>query len=129
MEFRVYYADTDAGGVVYHATYLNFFERGRTEFLRSRGLAVGELQEQGLIFPVVRLEIDYRFPARLDDLVRVETEVLAVGRTSFTLAQQVVRAVDGLPLAVGKVTLVCVGDEMKPKRLPAELLDVLNEPA
>ncbi len=58
MEFRIYYADTDAGGVVYHATYLSFLERGRTEFLRDRGLSVGELQDRGFIFPVVRLEID-----------------------------------------------------------------------
>ncbi len=128
MEFRIYYADTDAGGVVYHATYLSFFERGRTEFLRDRGLSVGELQDQGLIFPVVRLEIDYRAPARLDDLVRVETEVITVGKTSFTLGQQVVRTTDGQPLAVGKVSLVCVGEGMKPKRLPAEILHALAQP-
>jgi acyl-CoA thioester hydrolase len=126
MELRVYYADTDAGGVVYHARYLDFFERGRTEFLRERGLSVGELHERGYIFPVVRLEMDYRAPAQLDDLVRVETEILAIGRTSFTLGQQAVRAMDGRLLAEGRVTLVCTGPELKARRLPKELLDVLG---
>lgn len=127
MEFRVYYEDTDAGGVVYHARYLGYFERGRVEYLRERGLSVGELAERGFIFPVVRLEIDYRAPALLDDLVRVETEVLEVGKTSFTLGQQVVRAVDRKLLAGGRVTLVCVSPEMKARRLPNELIRALAE--
>jgi acyl-CoA thioester hydrolase len=122
MEFRIYYEDTDAGGVVYHANYLGFFERGRTEYLRERGLSVGELVAKGFIFPVVRLEIEYRSPAVLDDLVRVETVVLSVGKTSFTLGQRVERVADGRLLAEGKVVLVCVSPAMKPKRLPKELL-------
>jgi acyl-CoA thioester hydrolase len=127
MEFRIYYEDTDAGGVVYHARYLAFFERGRTEYFRERGLSVGELASAGNIFPVVHLEIDYRAPAVLDDMLRVETEVLEVGRTSFTLGQQVVRAGDGKLLAAGKVTLVCVSPGLKAKRLPRELLSALRD--
>ncbi len=127
MEFRIYYEDTDAGGVVYHANYLHYFERGRTEYLRERGLAVAALAERGYIFPVVRLEIEYRSPAFLDDLVRVETEVLEVGKTSFTLGQQVVRAVDGKLLADGKVTLVCASSAMKARRLPEELFQALAD--
>lgn len=127
MEFRIYYEDTDAGGVVYHANYLHYFERGRTEYLRERGLSVAVLAERGFIFPVVRLELEYRAPAVLDDLVRVETEVLDVGKSSFTLGQQVVRAVDGKLLAAGKVTLVCTSPAMKARRLPEELLQVLAE--
>lgn len=127
MEFRIYYEDTDAGGVVYHANYLHYFERGRTEYLRERGLAVAALAEQGYIFPVVRLEIEYRSPAFLDDLVRVETEVLKIGKTSFTLGQQVVRAVDGKLLADGKVTLVCASSAMKARRLPEELFQALAD--
>lgn len=127
MEFRIYYEDTDAGGIVYHANYLGYFERARTEYLRDRGLSVRELHEKGSIFPVVRVEIDFRAPALLDDLVRAETQVLRVGKTSFTLAQQVVRVDDGKVLVEGKVTLVCVGPGMKPKRLPSELVAVLIE--
>lgn len=126
MEFRIYYEDTDAGGVVYNANYLAYFERGRTEFFRERGVSVKELADRGCVFPVIRLEIDYRAPAVLDDLVRVDTEVLAVGKTSFTLGQQVVRAPDGKLLADGKVTLVCVGPGMKAKRLPEEIIQVLR---
>jgi acyl-CoA thioester hydrolase len=127
MEVRIYYEDTDAGGVVYHANYLRYFERARTEFFRERGLSVHELHEQGSIFPVVRLEVDFRAPARLDDLLRVETRVLEVGKTSFILGQQVLRASDGRLLVDAKVTLVCVGPGMKAKRLPAELLHVMAE--
>lgn len=126
MEFRIYYEDTDAGGVVYHANYLGFFERGRTEFFRERGLNVADLAGNGQLFPVVRLEVDYRFPAVLDDLIRVETEVLEIGKTSFTLGQQALRVFDGKLLACGKVTLVCVSPAMKAKRLPQELLHILE---
>lgn len=126
MEFRIYYEDTDAGGVVYHARYLAFFERGRTEYFRERGVSVSAQADHGNVFPVVRLEIDYRAPAVLDDLVRVETELLEAGRTSFTMVQRVVRASDGRLLAGGKVTLVCVGPGMKAKRLPQEVLTSLR---
>lgn len=124
MEFRVYYEDTDAGGVVYHARYLGFFERGRTEFFRDRGLSVHQLHEEGRLFPVVRMEIDFRYPARLDDLVRVETEIAELGKTSFTLQQRLLRAQDAKLLAEGLVTLVCVDTEMKPKRLPLALKEI-----
>jgi acyl-CoA thioester hydrolase len=127
MEIRVYYEDTDAAGVVYHANYLRYFERARTEYLRDRGLAVGELAARGYIFPVFRLEIDYRAPALHDDLLRIETSVLEVGKTSFTVGQQAIRALDGKLLVDGKITLVCVGPQMKAKRLPEELLQALAE--
>lgn len=124
MEFRVYYEDTDAGGVVYHARYLGFFERGRTEFFRDRGLSVQQLHEEGRVFPVVRMEIDFRYPARLDDLVRIETELVAVGNTSFTMLQRLLRVHDEKLLVEGKVTLVCVDTAMKPRRLPEQLKEI-----
>lgn len=127
MEFRVYYEDTDAGGVVYHARYLGFLERGRCEFLRQRGLSVRELAERDSIFPVIRLEVDFRSPARLDDLLRIDCEVLEVGKTSFTLGQQVIRVLDDKLLVSAVVTLVCVGPGMKPKRLPTELIQALRQ--
>jgi acyl-CoA thioester hydrolase len=127
MEVRVYYEDTDAGGVVYHANYLNYMARGRIEYLRDRGLSVSDLHEQGYVFPVVRLEIDYLSPAVHDDLLRVETRVLEVGKASFTLGQQVVRASDGTLLTDGKATLVCVGPGKKPRRLPAAMVRALGE--
>lgn len=127
MEIRVYYEDTDAGGVVYYANYLRYFERGRTEYLRDRGVSVGEMARKGFVFPVVHLEINYRAPARHDDLLRVETEVLVVRKSSFTLAQRVLRVNDEKLLAEGKVKLACVGPEMKPRRLPGEITQAIQE--
>ena len=128
MQLRIYYEDTDAGGVVYHANYLGFFERARTEYLRSRGLSVRQLHEEGYIFPVVRVEIDFKTPAVLDDLLQIDTEVLEVGKTSFTLQQRAIRCADDKLLVAAKVTLVCVAPGMKAKRLPGPLLAVLNHP-
>ncbi|KJS16513.1 MAG: acyl-CoA thioesterase [Peptococcaceae bacterium BRH_c4b] len=127
MEIRVYYEDTDAGGMVYHSNYLKFFERGRTEYFRDRGVSVGEMAQRGFVFPVVHLEIDYRAPALHDDLLRVETVVLEIRKSSFTLAQQVLRAIDGKLLADGKVKFACVGPGMKPKRLPEEIIQAMKE--
>jgi len=126
-EIRIYYEDTDAGGVVYHANYLGYLERGRTEFLRERGLSVRELADNGCIFPVVRIEIDYRAPAVLDDLLRVETFVVKAGKTSFTLNQKIVNVVDGRMLVEALVTLVCVRPGMKARRLPEPLLQALEK--
>jgi len=128
MEFRVYYEDTDAGGVVYHGRYPGFFERGRTEYFRERGLSVQQLHEEGVIFPVVRMELDFRYPARLDDLVRVESKITASGNTSFTMEQRLLRVRDDKLLVEATVILVCVNTEMKPKRLPPAVKNmVLND--
>ena len=127
MEIRVYYEDTDAGGVVYYSNYLKYFERGRTEYLRDRGFSVREMASRGFLFPVVHLEIDYRAPALHDDLLRVETVVLEIRKSSLTFAHQVLRVIDGKLLAAGKVNLVCVGPEMKPKRLPEEIIQAIKE--
>ena len=82
MDIRTYYEDTDAAGVVYHANYLKFFERARTEYFRERGLSVSELAAAGFVFPVVRMELDFRAPARHDDLLSVET-ALTQARVSY----------------------------------------------
>jgi acyl-CoA thioester hydrolase len=126
MEIRVYYEDTDAGGVVYHAHYLNYFERGRTEYLRENGVSVGELHRAGFIFPVIRVEVEFRSPAVHDDLLLVTTAIGEVGKTTFTLLQTVARKCDGRILVEGRVTLACIGPNLRPKRLPEQLLAVLH---
>jgi acyl-CoA thioester hydrolase len=125
MEVRIYYDDTDAGGVVYHANYLRYLERGRTEFLRDRGLSVQAMHEQGIIFPVVAIEINYRSPARLDDLLVVETKIVAVKNSSFVAGQKVFRKDDGRLLVEARVTLACVGETMRAQRLPQDLRELL----
>jgi acyl-CoA thioester hydrolase len=125
-EIRIYYEDTDAGGVVYYAKYLRYLEQGRTEFLRERGLSVRELQDRGYLLPVMRLEIDYRSPAVLDDLLRVETVLLEMTGATFTLGQKVARVSDGGLLVDGKVTLACLGPDRRARRLPDELVRALS---
>lgn len=127
MDIRIYYEDTDAGGVVYHANYLRYFERARTEYLRDRGVSVCELAANGHILPVIRLEIDYRAPAVYDDLLRIETEILEVGKSTFTVGQQAFRAIDGKLLVDCRVTLASVSPRMKAHRLPEELLQAFEE--
>jgi acyl-CoA thioester hydrolase len=103
---RVYYQDTDAGGIVYHANYLNFAERARAEALRAMGVPHVEMVRQfGVMFVVRHIKIDYQRPARLDDEIRVETRVIEVGGASATLRQDFWRDSDSL--AVLKIGLGC----------------------
>lgn len=125
MKIRVYYEDTDAAGVVYHSNYLNYMERARTEHLRQQGISVAEMAANGAVFPVVRMEIDFKAPARHDDLLEVTTEPIKVGGSSFTLRQQVRRCSDNHLLVQAEVTLACVSPALKARRIPAELRDLL----
>lgn len=119
---RVYYEDTDAGGVVYHTGYIRYFERARTEWLRALGFSQAQLaQEAGVLFSVVELAIRYRRPARLDDLLQVVTTATADGGATVRFAQSVVSA-DGEELATGEVRVACVdASNFRPRRLPAAL--------
>ncbi|MGI6120032.1 MAG: acyl-CoA thioesterase, partial [Desulfosporosinus sp.] len=99
-------------------------------FFRDRGLSIAELARSGLVFPVVHLEINYRSSALHDDLVRVETAVQEIRKSSFTLAHQVLRVNDGKLLADGKVILACVvksGMKPQPQRLPEEIIEALKK--
>jgi acyl-CoA thioester hydrolase len=125
-ERRIYYEDTDAGGVVYYANYLRYLEQGRTEFLRERGVSVKALHEQGYLIAVIRLEIDYLVAAVLDDLIRTTTSVKEVTGGTLTLVQRVLRVSDGEMLVDAVVTLACIGPGKKPRRLPKELADALS---
>ena len=117
---RIYYEDTDAGGIVYHANYLRYAERARTEALRAMGIPHAEMVERfGLMFVVRRIEVDYQRAARLDDSLTVVTESTEVGGASLTLRQDV-RGASG-SCAVLTVRLACVrpGDN-KPGRIPPQ---------
>lgn len=115
---RVYYEDTDAGGVVYHSRYLNFFERARTEWLRQLGINQEVFfQESGLRFAVAALEIRFLAPAVLDDLLVATTDVQRLGHASLHLAQQLLR--QHTLLVTARVRIACVDGRFKPARLPA----------
>jgi len=118
---RVYFQDTDAGEVVYHGAYLNFFERARTEWLRHLGFEQPQLMRRfGVMFIVRSLEVKYMRPARLDDLVDVSVEVSRMGRAQVTLAQEVRNKNESLVRA--NVNLACVSTgEFRPQPLPEEI--------
>ena len=126
MDVRIYYEDTDAGGVVYHANYIKYLERARTEYFRSRGFLVAELARNGYVFPVVRLEIDFKAPALHDDLLAVSTCPIRVGGSSISLCQKIVRQSDGKLLVDGVVTLACVSPALKARRIPQEIRTMLE---
>ncbi len=117
---RVYYEDTDAGGIVYHSAYLRFAERSRTEWMRDMGFDHTQLRvETGAGFAVARVEIDYLKPAVLDDLLEVETRILKAGGVSSRIEQDVLR--DDEPIVRMALRLAFVGADGKPHRMPDEL--------
>ena len=120
IEVRVYYQDTDAGGVVYHANYLNFLERARTEWLRQLGHGIGDMARAGHLFIVRRMQLRFLRPARLDERLRVSVAVERVGRAQITLLQQVCR--DAEELVEASVNLACVDPvALRPVALPETL--------
>lgn len=119
LTLRVYYEDTDLGGVVYYANYLKFIERGRSEALRALGIDQLALKEAGLVFVVRRLTAEYLSPARFDDLVEVVTDIDTVGGASVGMAQEVRR--DGAVLFRATVQVACMDLAGRPRRLPPEV--------
>ncbi|MCR6658377.1 MAG: tol-pal system-associated acyl-CoA thioesterase [Asticcacaulis sp.] len=121
MPVRIYYEDTDFSGVVYHANYLKYFERGRSEYMRLIGVHHHQLAalDEPLAFAVSAINIRYLTPARIDDLVLVKSRLSAARGASFTLDQWVER--DGQRLAEAQVQVVCIDLKGRPKRLPKDL--------
>ena len=119
---RVYFEDTDAGGIVYYVNYLKFMERARTECLRDLGFLQSTLAEEGLLFVVHSAEARYHAPARLDDELLVSAEVIELNRASLRFRQQVRRAADDALLCEGQFLVACVrADSLKPRAIPEAL--------
>lgn len=131
LTLRIYYEDTDFSGFVYHARYLHFFERGRTEALRDLGVdhrALFEAEGGPFFFVVRHMTIDFKSPARMDDIVTVETRVAEVGAASLVMAQKLLRGETLLCTARVEIAHLANG---KPRRFPANLrsaLDLLANP-
>jgi acyl-CoA thioester hydrolase len=126
LTLRVYWEDTDAGGVVYYANYLKFFERARTEWLRALGIEKQALREQiGAMFVVADVQVRYLAPARLDDLLRVTVKLLVNRQASLQIEQQAWRG--ETLLAEGSVRVGCVdANTLRPRRMPAAVLDAIE---
>lgn len=117
---RVYYEDTDMGGIVYYANYLRYIERARSDWVRSLGVDQNAMREQdGVVFVVRRVEADYLKPAKFDDELQVRTVVKAVTGARLIMSQEIIRGDDLLFQA--EVTVVCVGEGGVPARLPANI--------
>ncbi|MBU0858648.1 MAG: tol-pal system-associated acyl-CoA thioesterase [Alphaproteobacteria bacterium] len=120
LPIRVYYEDTDAGGIVFYANYLKFAERGRTEFLRAEGYEQKDLKDrEGVLFVVRRIEAEYHKFAELDDVLTVVTEAADVRNSSFAMKQSIFR--DTVLLFDMTVTLVCINLKGRPVRVPDHL--------
>lgn len=130
---RVYWEDTDGGGIVYYANYLRFLERARTEWLRSLGYSQQRLaRAPGLVFAVVNLTIEYRRPARLDDELTITCEPRADRAATIRFRQEVFRGRPGgePPLLGAEVLVACVdAHTLKPRRLPESLMNMLTSPS
>ncbi len=127
---RVYYEDTDAGGIVYYVNYLKFMERARTECLRELGFAQSQLAGENLLFVVHSAEARYHAPARLDDEILISAEVIELNRASLRFRQQIRRAADNVLLCEGQFLIACVrADSLKPRAIPEALRSAFAAPA
>ena len=119
---RVYYEDTDAGGVVYHASYIAFYERARTEMLRKQGFSQQVLLAEHVAFVVRKMTVEYLAPARLDDLLEIQSEVKSMRGASMVFSQRILNA-ENQVLNQAEVLIVCVDlSLMKPRALPKSIV-------
>jgi acyl-CoA thioester hydrolase len=127
LPIRIYYEDTDFSGAVYHANYLRYFERGRSDFLRAAGVRHAELLEQNepVAFAVHRMEIDFLRPARIDDALVVSTAYDAIRGARFVISQSIARGRD--EIARAKVEACCISLTGRPKRPPAMVVRKLTQ--
>lgn len=126
LPVRVYIEDTDAGGIVFHAKYLHYMERARTEWVRSCGVGLRAGLAENISYVVQRLSIHYAVPAKLDDEVQVTAEPVAYGRVWMDFRQRVIRAGDRKLLSDSEVRVACVAlDSGRPRRLPPAMQELL----
>jgi acyl-CoA thioester hydrolase len=126
MDVKIYYEDTDCGGVVYYANYLRYMERARTEYLAARGYSVKTLMDQGTIFMVFRVEIDYKAPARYGDTIEIETWVSDVTRATMIFEHVMREKTSRRVFVECRAKVVAVDATGRPKRLPEEYVEKIK---
>jgi len=124
MEKKVYYYDTDAGGVVYYANYFKYFEEARTELLREKGINISKLAKTGILFAVRKAEISYKAPARYADTLTVTTSISKIKNATLEFTQSVSRG-DQI-LVEAKIQLVCINSKFSPQVMPEEVSHCLK---
>ena len=127
LRLRVYYEDTDAGGVVYHSNYLNFMERARTEWLRHAGFEQNTLiEEKGILFAVRKVKIDYNKPALFNDLLNINTRIFEQRKASLVFKQVIFNQSEEI-VCKAEIKIACLdSNTMKPKPIPETILSELN---
>ncbi len=120
MKKKIFYHDTDCGGVVYYANYLKFLEEARTEFLEKRGILIRKLAQDETVFVVARQEIDYKSPAIYGDIINIDTRLIKVSGTRLEFEYEVENQ-DKKLICTAKTTLACVGRDFKAKKIPEEV--------
>ena len=126
MKKRIYYHDTDSGGVVYYAKYLKYMEEARTEFFEQRGIFIRDLAQEGTLFVIAHQEIDYKSPAFYGDILEISSTLLESSTVKLIYEHKVTNQ-DGQLVCCGKAVMVCVDRTIKPKALPDELRQKLNK--
>jgi acyl-CoA thioester hydrolase len=123
MRKKIYYHDTDCGGVVYYANYLKYFEEGRTEYMRERGFELKDLADKGFLFVVKKVNIEYKAPARYADTLEITTVITQVRNVSLEFLQEVKR--EDKILVAATTVLVCIDTNFRPVPIPQELIDAI----
>ena len=120
MKKRIYYHDTDCGGVVYYANYLKYMEEARTEFLEQKGIFIRELAQSGTLFVIAHQEIDYKTPAFYGDILDISSVLIETSTVKLAYEHKVTNQ-NGQLICCGKAIMVCVDKAIKPKAIPDEL--------
>lgn len=126
MEIKIYYKDTDCGGVVYYGKYLEFFEVARTEWMADRGIDIKYLKDNGIQFIVKTADISYHSPAKYGETINVETLVNEISGASLNFKYEVTEKITKRLIATGFTKMVCINDSLKPRRLPVTIKDKLT---
>jgi acyl-CoA thioester hydrolase len=126
VQVRVRYPEVDRMGVAHHSSHFVWFEIGRTELMRGRGIAYARLEDEGVLLPVIEAQCSYQAPARYDDLLRVRTALASAGPVRVTFTYRVERESDGALLATGRTTHAAVDRGGRPRRLPPAIRGLLT---
>ena len=124
IEKKIYYHDTDCGGVVYYANYLKYLEEARTECLFGKGIDLQELSNKGIWFVVARVDIEYKTPARYQDTLRILTSVEKIKLSAIRFSQRILKG--SSTVAEAYTTLICVGNDYRPLPIPEEIKNILE---
>lgn len=127
LEVKIYYEDTDCGGVVYHANYLRYFERARTEYFAERGISIRDYMQMGIAFVVVRAEVFYEAPARYGDILLINSELEKMRRLSLDFKHAIHRKEEEQILVRAKIRLACLNGNGQLTQLPKTFLEVLDK--